>query len=42
MPQDGKAQFKVMALGLDVGDTIRVKAGFRHYGGLAEHSLQVI
>ena len=42
VPQDGKAQFKVMALGLDVGDTIRVKAGFRHYGGLAEHTLQVI
>jgi hypothetical protein len=42
VPQDGKAQFKVTALGLDVGDSIRVKAGFRHYGGLAEHTMQVI
>lgn len=42
VPQDGKAQFKVTALGLEAGDSIKVKAGFRHYGGLADHSLQVI
>jgi len=42
VPQDGNAQFKVSALGLEVGDSIRVKAGFRHYAGLAEHTLQVI
>jgi len=42
VPQDGKAQFKVMALGLEVGDSIRVKAGFRHYGGLADHTLRVV
>jgi len=42
VPQDGKAEFKVTALGLEVGDSIRVKAGFRHYAGLAEHTLQVI
>ena len=24
------------------GNTIRVKTGFRHYGGLAEHTLQVV
>lgn len=41
VPQDGKVQFKVTALGMEVGDTIRVKAGFRHYSGLAEHTLQV-
>jgi len=42
VPEDGNAQFKVTALGLEVGDSIRVKAGFRHYAGLAEHTLQVI
>jgi len=42
VPQDGKARFRIMALGLDAGDSIKVKAGFRHYSGLAEHTLRVI
>lgn len=37
-----KTPFKVMALGLDAGDEIRVKVGFRHYTGVAEHTLTVI
>ena len=42
VPQDGKAVFTVMALGLKVGDSIRVKAGFRHFGGLADYLLAVV
>ena len=30
-----------MALALASGETIRVKAGFRHMSGLAEHTLTI-
>ncbi|MCP4541407.1 MAG: hypothetical protein GY832_30120 [Chloroflexi bacterium] len=42
IPQDGKARFKIMALGLSTGDDIRIKAGFRHCGGLVDRTLKVV
>lgn len=38
---DGVAKFKLMALGLDAGDTLRVKAGFRFVPGLDDLSIAV-
>ena len=38
---DGMAQFKVGALGLINGDTVRIKAGFRFYTGLGDITLPV-
>lgn len=33
--------FKVMPLGLDAGDTVRVKAGFRYFSGAREHVVRL-
>jgi len=38
---NGAATFKLSALGLDTGDSIKVKAGFRHYSGKAEAIVEV-
>jgi len=38
----GRAGFRIGALGLEPGQEIRVKAGFRFFTGLAEHRLQVV
>lgn len=37
----GVARVKVMALGLDAGESMRVKAGWRYFPGLAETTLRV-
>lgn len=37
----GEATARIMALGNRPGDSIRVKAGFRHVSGFAEHTLTV-
>ncbi|MBM3950754.1 MAG: hypothetical protein FJ311_04800 [Rhodospirillales bacterium] len=37
----GEAAVRIIALGNRPGDSIRVKAGFRHVSGLAEHMLTV-
>ena len=42
VPAGGSAEVRVMALGLRSGETIRIKAGFRHLSGLAEHTLTVV
>jgi hypothetical protein len=39
---DGEARFRVGALGLEPGDSFRVKAGFRHYSGVAELAFRVV
>jgi len=36
------ATFKVYSTGLDSGDTIKIKAGFRYYSSLAEKEIKVI
>jgi len=41
-PTGGAAGIRVLALGLVAGESIRVKAGFRHVSGLAEHTLAVV
>lgn len=38
----GQTTFRVMALGLDAGDNIRIKAGFRHFPGAAELTVAVV
>ena len=38
----GKGVFAVSALGLVAGERFKVKAGFRHYSGIAEHWFEVI
>lgn len=38
----GTSSFKVHALGLEPGDTIKVKAGFRFYPGIGEHIIKVV
>jgi hypothetical protein len=35
----GQATFRVIALGLDAGDSIRIKAGFRHFPGATEKTI---
>jgi len=42
VPVAGAAEVRVMALGLKAGESIRIKAGFRHVSGLAEHTLAVV
>jgi len=37
----GAGSFRFMALGLEAGDTIRLKAGFRHFSGVAEAEIRV-
>ncbi|MEG9883712.1 MAG: hypothetical protein V6Z86_03665 [Hyphomicrobiales bacterium] len=37
----GTASFRFMALGLEAGDTVRLKAGFRHFSGVAEAEIRV-
>lgn len=39
---EGEVKIKAMALGLEAGDEMRVKVGFRHYTGVSEHTLQVV
>ncbi len=39
---NGVARFNVMALGLAAGEKIKIKAGFRYAGSLAEKTLRVI
>ena len=39
---NGSASFKVMALGLDVGDQMRVKVGTRTVSGMADKTLEVV
>ena len=39
---NGSATFKVMALGLDVGDQMRVKVGLRTVSGMADKALEVV
>ncbi|MBF0354976.1 MAG: hypothetical protein HQL43_07060 [Alphaproteobacteria bacterium] len=38
----GRGDFPVSALGLAPGDSFKVKAGFKHYSGVAEHVFQVV
>ena len=38
----GKTQFRIGALGLDVGESFRVKVGFRHFSGVAEVKVRVV
>jgi len=40
--ESGEARFRVGALGLEPGDSFRVKAGFRHYSGVAELAFRII
>lgn len=42
VPASGSAEVRVMALGLKSGEKIRIKAGFRHMSGLAEHTLTIV
>ena len=39
---DGRASFKVGALGLEAGEAFRVKVGFRHFSGLADLNVMVV
>ena len=38
----GKTQFRIGALGLDVGESFRVKVGFRHFSSVAEVKVRVV
>lgn len=38
----GQASFKVGALGLEPGDTFKIKVGFRHFSGLADVNIEVM
>jgi hypothetical protein len=40
--EKGKAKFRVGALGLEVGDSFRVKVGFRHFTSVAELTVRVV
>ena len=40
--EKGKAKFRVGALGLDTGDSFRVKVGFRHFTSVAELTVRVV
>ena len=42
IPINGSVVFKYKALGLEPGDTMRVKAGFHRYTGLAELEIKVV
>jgi len=37
----GKGSFAVSASGLEPGERFKIKAGFRHYSGVAEHWFEV-
>jgi hypothetical protein len=37
----GEGSFRVMALGLEDGDLLRIKAGFRNFSGMAEYVAEV-
>jgi len=37
----GAGSFRFVALGLEAGDTVRLKAGFRHFSGVAEAEIAV-
>jgi hypothetical protein len=39
---NGKATFRVSAMGMQAGDTFKVKAGYRNYSGCAEVTVKVI
>ena len=38
----GEARFNVLALANQPGDRFKVKVGFRHVSGLAEHTLTIV
>jgi hypothetical protein len=38
----GRGSFKIQALGLDPGDNIKIKAGFRYYAAVAEKIVEVV
>jgi hypothetical protein len=38
----GQGSLAVQANGLEPGERFKVKAGFRHFSGLAEHWLAVV
>jgi hypothetical protein len=42
MTSQGKAQFRIGALGLEAGETFRVKVGFRHFSSVAEVNVRVV
>lgn len=42
VPVDGSAVFKYRALGLEKGDTMRVKAGFHRFTGMSELEFKVV
>lgn len=42
VPKDGSALFKYRALGLEPGDTMRVKAGFHRFTGMSELEFKVV
>lgn len=41
LDENGHATFKAMSLGLEPGDTMRIKAGFRYNTGIADFTLHV-
>jgi hypothetical protein len=38
----GKASFRISALGMQAGDTFKVKAGYRNFSGCAEVAVNVV
>lgn len=38
----GEGRFRVLALGNQLGDQFKIKVGYRHVSGLAEHTLTVV
>lgn len=42
VPVDGSVRFKYRALGLEPGDTMRVKAGFHRFTGMSELEFKVV
>ena len=39
---NGTGAFRFMALGLEAGESVRLKAGFRHFSGVAEAGIAVV
>ncbi len=40
--EGGRGAFRVIALGLETGERFRVKAGFRHFSGVAEAEIRIV
>jgi hypothetical protein len=40
--EDGQGSVAVQASALEPGERFKVKAGFRHFSGVAEHWLEVV